>query len=110
VNPQVREKLKSYPVRNYLAWLLYAHSPKGEGIENPVAFAVSRVLQQEIPDDEYMQLASYPPEELIRQLDLLSTPRGRYASWQLDDTLRKVFLGTKEYDALRIQELLDILR
>jgi hypothetical protein len=69
VHPKVGKDLlaKNASVKAFVSWLLYACSPAGEGIQNPLAFALASL--RDFPDrgsgGAYDQLADLPPAELI---------------------------------------------
>ena len=54
----------------FLAYLLYAYSPHGKGIEDQIGFAIMRAtnLDNE-PDQTFLKLACLPPEELAHLLE-----------------------------------------
>jgi hypothetical protein len=54
----------------FLAYLLYAYSPFGKGIEDQIGFAIMRAtnLNHE-PDQAFLKLAYLPPEELALLLE-----------------------------------------
>jgi len=45
INPEDRKILKERDATRFVAWLIYAYSKKGKGIDSPVMFAVRRVQQ-----------------------------------------------------------------
>ena len=45
INPEDRKILRERDVTHFVAWLIYAYSKKGKGIDSPVMFAVRRVQQ-----------------------------------------------------------------
>jgi len=70
VHPKVTKELltQNASVQAFVSWLLYACSPAGSGIQNPLAYALASL--RENPDlgagGAYDQLAALPAEELIR--------------------------------------------
>jgi len=70
VHPKVAKDLlaKNASVLAFVSWLLYACSPAGDGIQNPLAFALAslRETPDRGPGGAYDQLATLPPAELIR--------------------------------------------
>jgi len=45
INPEDRKMLRERDVTRFVAWLIYAYSKKGKGIDSPVMFALRRVQQ-----------------------------------------------------------------
>jgi hypothetical protein len=95
VHPKVTKDLlaKNASARAFISWLLYACSPAGEGIQNPLAYTLASL--RDFPDrgsgGPYDQLAALPPADLIqlvrwsvkqagRNYDLQSTSSGN-ESW-----------------------------
>jgi hypothetical protein len=95
VHPKVTKDLlaKNASARAFISWLLYACSPAGEGIQNPLAYTLASL--RDFPDrgsgGPYDQLAALPPAHLIqlvrwsvkqagRNYDLQSTSSGN-ESW-----------------------------
>ena len=91
VHPKVTKDLlaKNASARAFVAWLLYACSPAGEGIQSPLAYALAslRDYPDRSPGSTYDQLAALPPAELVwlihwsvqrvsRKYDLQTTPSG----------------------------------
>jgi hypothetical protein len=70
VHPKVMKDLlaKNASVRMFVSWLLYACSPAGEGIQNPLAYALAslRDYPDRSPGSAYYQLAALHPAELVR--------------------------------------------
>jgi hypothetical protein len=70
VHPKVTKDLlaKNASVQAFVSWLLYACSAAGEGIKNPLAYALAS-LREDVtrgPGCAFDQLAALPPVELIR--------------------------------------------
>ena len=70
VHPKVTKDLlaKKASVQAFVSWLLYACSPAGEGIKNPLAYALAS-LREDVsrgPGGAFDLLAALPPVELIR--------------------------------------------
>jgi hypothetical protein len=70
VHPKVTKDLlaKNASVQAFVSWLLYACSSAGEGIKNPLAYALAS-LREDVsrgPGGAFDQLAVLPPVELIR--------------------------------------------
>ena len=71
VNRKKREEiLGKTTAPQFLAYLLYAYSPFGKGIEDQIGFAIMRAtnLNHE-PDQAFLKLACLPPEELALLLE-----------------------------------------
>jgi hypothetical protein len=70
VHPKVTKDLlaKNASVQAFVSWLLYACSPAGEGIKNPLAYALASLREDMSrgPGGAFDQLAVLPPVELIR--------------------------------------------
>jgi hypothetical protein len=70
VHPKVTKDLlaKNASVHAFVSWLLYACSPAGEGIKNPLAYALASLREDPArgPGGAYDRLAALPPAELIR--------------------------------------------
>ena len=70
VHPKVTKDLlaKNASVQAFVSWLLYACSPVGEGIKNPLAYALASLREDMSrgPGGAFNQLAALPPVELIR--------------------------------------------
>jgi len=45
INPEDRQILRERDVTHFVAWLIYAYSKQGKGIDSPVMFALRRVQQ-----------------------------------------------------------------
>ena len=54
----------------FVSWLLYAHSFKGRGIQDPIGWALTRLKEQPGTPAEgaYARLAGLPPEQIARML------------------------------------------
>ncbi len=70
VHPEVTKDLleKNASVKAFVSWLLYACSPAGDGIQNPLAYALAslRDFPERGAGGPFDQLASLPPAELIQ--------------------------------------------
>jgi len=70
VHPKVAKELlsKNASVQAFIAWLLYACSRAGEGINTPLSYALASLREDPAsgPGGVYDQLAALPPSELIR--------------------------------------------
>jgi hypothetical protein len=70
VHPKVTKELlnKNISPQTFISWLLYACSPAGEGINNPLAYALASLREESTqgPGKAYDQLAALPPKELIK--------------------------------------------
>jgi len=70
VHPKVTKDLlaKNASAQAFVSWLLYACSPAGEGIQNPLAYALAslRETPDRGPGGAYDRLAALPPAELVR--------------------------------------------
>ena len=70
VHPKVIKDLlaKNVSVKAFVSWLLYACSPSGEGIQNPLAFVLAslRDYPERGAGGAYDQLAAMPPPALVR--------------------------------------------
>jgi hypothetical protein len=70
VHPKVTKDLlaKSASVQAFVSWLLYACSSSGEGIKNPLAYALASLREDPArgPGGAYDRLAALPPAELVR--------------------------------------------
>lgn len=70
VHPKVTKDLlaKNASVKAFVSWLLYAFSQAGEGIQNPLAYALASLREDPDrgPGNPYDRLADLPPAELVR--------------------------------------------
>ena len=61
---------KGLTAQAFVSWLIYSASPSGDGIRDPIAYIISRLISQ--PDHgaggAYDQLAAFPVKELIEIL------------------------------------------
>ena len=91
VHPKVTKELleKNASVQAFVSWLLYACSPAGEGIQNPLSYALASLRDNpdQGPGGAYDRLAALPPAEFVhlvhwsikrvsRKYELQSTPSG----------------------------------
>jgi hypothetical protein len=98
VHPKVTKELlhKNVSPRTFISWLLYACSPAGEGINNPLAYALASLREESVqePGNAYDQLAALPPKELIK-----------LARWSIERAsnkydLRNVSSGNPTWDSV----------
>jgi hypothetical protein len=70
VHPKVTKDLlvKNAPVQAFISWLLFACSKAGEGINNPLAYALASLRDDPArgPGGAYDRLAALPPAELVQ--------------------------------------------
>jgi len=70
VHPKVMKDLleKNASVHAFVSWLLYAFSPAGEGIQNPLSYALASLRDNpdRCPGGAYDRLAALPPAEFVR--------------------------------------------
>jgi hypothetical protein len=70
VHPKVTKDLlaKNASVQAFVSWLLFACSKAGEGINNPLAYALASLREDPVrgPGGAYDRLAALPPAELIQ--------------------------------------------
>ena len=64
INPQDRDILKESDITVFVAWLIYAYSKKGKGIDSPVMFALRRVQQGRAEPTEVHMYRKYSPFDL----------------------------------------------
>ena len=64
INPQDQDQLREGDVTQFVAWLIYAHSPKGNGIASPVMFAVRRLQQGRAVPAEASLYRNYSPQDV----------------------------------------------
>jgi hypothetical protein len=94
---------KGLTAQTLISWLLYAASPAGRGIRDPIAHAISRLIQAPArgAGGAYDQLAHIPMSELA---DLLTTELN--GGYSINPTWRKAMQGTPR---ARLQALADQL-
>lgn len=72
VHPKVAKDLleKNASVKAFVSWLLYAFSPAGEGIQNPLAYGLASLREDPDrgPGNPYDRLADLPPAELVQHM------------------------------------------
>ncbi|MBE0408825.1 MAG: hypothetical protein IBX69_03740 [Anaerolineales bacterium] len=90
----------------FISWLLYAASPGGKGIRDPVAHAISRLLEnvRRGAGGSYDQLANLPANELSEMID-------RALNWQSPSNAdwRKVMEGSKQSSLQNLAEQLGLV-
>ena len=94
---------KGLTAQAFISWLIYAASPAGSGIRDPIAHAISRLIQAPArgAGGAYDQLAHIPMSELV---DLLATELS--GGYSMHPTWRKAMQGTPR---ARLQALADQL-
>ncbi len=94
---------KGLTAQAFISWLIYAASPAGSGIRDPIAHAISRLIQAPArgAGGAYDQLAHIPMSELV---DLLATELS--GGYSIHPTWRKAMQGTPR---ARLQALADQL-
>ena len=64
INPQDQDILRESDITVFVAWLIYAYSKKGMGIDAPVMFALRRVQQGRAEPAEVKLYRKYSPFDL----------------------------------------------
>jgi hypothetical protein len=67
VHPKTRKSVRGGDAKALVSWLLYAMSPEGSGIKNPVSYALTRLGEDPTSGagGAFDDLAALPPSELI---------------------------------------------
>ena len=65
INPQDQDHLRERDAAQFVAWLIYAHSPKSQGIAAPVMFALRRVQQGRAVPAEASLYQKYSPQDIF---------------------------------------------
>jgi hypothetical protein len=85
VHPKVQRELleANASVQSFVAWVLYAASPQGRRLSDPLGYAISQLRQDPSsnPPKNFHRFASLPPAELMTLID--STPAERFELRQL---------------------------
>ena len=100
VHPKVTKDLlaKNASVQAFVSWLLYACSPAGEGIKNPLAYALAS-LREDVsrgPGSAFDQIATLPPVELIRLIRWSVKRASRKCDFTSDSSGNKTWDKTME--------------
>jgi hypothetical protein len=67
VHPKTRKSVRGGDAKALVSWLLYAMSPEGSGIKNPVSYALTRLGEDPTSGagGAFDDLAALPPSDLI---------------------------------------------
>jgi len=80
VHPRVQRELleANASVQSFVAWILYAASPQGRRLSDPLGYAISRLRQDPSgnPPKPFHRFANLPPAELMMLIN--STPAERF--------------------------------
>ena len=80
MHPKVQRELleANASVQSFVAWILFAASPQGRRLSDPLGYAISQLRQDPSgnPPKPFHRFASLPPAELLRLID--STPAERF--------------------------------
>jgi hypothetical protein len=68
VHPKTRKAVRGGDPKALISWMLYALSPQGGGIRNPISYALARLGEDPTcgAGGDFDNLAALPPSELIR--------------------------------------------
>ena len=68
VHPKTRKAVRGGDPKALISWTLYALSPQGGGIRNPISYALARLGEDPTcgAGGDFDKLAALPPSELIR--------------------------------------------
>jgi predicted DNA-binding transcriptional regulator AlpA len=95
VHPKVAKDLhaKNASVKAFVSWLLYAFSPAGEGIQNPLAYALASLRDNPDrgPGNPYDRLADLPPAELIPLVRWSVRRAARKYDFQAEDSGNEIW-------------------
>ena len=90
VHPKVTKDLlaKNASVKAFVSWLLYAFSPAGEGIQNPLAYVLASLREDPDrgPGNPYDQLADLPPAKLVQLVRWSVRRAARKYDFQVEDS------------------------
>ena len=87
INPEDRKILKERDATRFVAWLIYAYSKQGKGIDSPVMFALRRVQQGRAEPAEVSMYRNYTPVDL--HSFLINYPSGGHWDDMLPQTEEK---------------------
>jgi len=75
-------------VKAFVSWLLYAFSPAGEGIQNPLAYVLASLREDPDrgPGNPYDQLADLPPAKLVQLVRWSVRRAARKYDFQVEDS------------------------